>query len=136
MDATWDPAVAERAIGLSRGERGRVMGIRSAAGRALLLLGFVVACASPVSLTSLPDDHAASAHAQEAPMAHPGALLLAGAEEPTSTASDAPPSTPAPAGSGAAAQAAYHCPMHPDVTSAVPGHCPICGMALVKAPDR
>ena len=26
----------------------------------------------------------------------------------------------------------YYCPMHPTVTSHAPGHCPICGMTLVK----
>jgi hypothetical protein len=34
------------------------------------------------------------------------------------------------AGEGAAARAGYVCPMHPAVTSALPGTCPICGMAL------
>jgi membrane fusion protein, copper/silver efflux system len=32
-----------------------------------------------------------------------------------------------------AAPASYYCPMHPTYTSAVPGDCPICGMALVLA---
>lgn len=30
----------------------------------------------------------------------------------------------------AAASAAYACPMHPEVTSSVPGQCPKCGMNL------
>jgi hypothetical protein len=34
----------------------------------------------------------------------------------------------------AAAQRRYACPMHREVTSAVPGHCPICGMALSELP--
>lgn len=29
---------------------------------------------------------------------------------------------------------AYTCPMHPHVSSATPGQCPTCGMALVPAP--
>lgn len=31
------------------------------------------------------------------------------------------------------ADATYVCPMHPDITSATPGECPICGMALVAS---
>ena len=33
---------------------------------------------------------------------------------------------------GASGETMYTCPMHPEVTSATPGTCPKCGMALVK----
>ena len=33
---------------------------------------------------------------------------------------------------GASEETIYTCPMHPEVTSAKPGECPKCGMALVK----
>lgn len=32
----------------------------------------------------------------------------------------------------AAAEVEYYCPMHPHIRQAMPGHCPICGMALVE----
>lgn len=32
--------------------------------------------------------------------------------------------------------AVYYCPMHPSVVSDRPGHCPICGMTLVKRTDH
>lgn len=35
-------------------------------------------------------------------------------------------------GHGDHADVVYACPMHPEVTSATPGTCPKCGMALVK----
>jgi multidrug efflux pump subunit AcrA (membrane-fusion protein) len=40
-------------------------------------------------------------------------------------------------GAKPAAQALYHCPMHPEYTSDRPGDCPICGMSLtrIKAKD-
>ncbi len=31
------------------------------------------------------------------------------------------------------AQAAYHCPMHPNVTSDKPGDCPVCNMKLIPS---
>lgn len=34
---------------------------------------------------------------------------------------------PGPTGSGS-----YTCPMHPEVSRAEPGKCPICGMTLVR----
>jgi uncharacterized protein len=37
-----------------------------------------------------------------------------------------------PAGTGEAEGGDYVCPMHPEVRSAEPGTCPICGMALVR----
>src|SRR5262245_6704856 len=42
--------------------------------------------------------------------------------------------TPAPASEApAAAQALYHCPMHPQMTSDHPADCPICGMRMVPS---
>jgi hypothetical protein len=43
------------------------------------------------------------------------------------------PADPVRAGSPAAGAIAFVCPMHPDYTLEVPGSCPRCGMALVKA---
>jgi hypothetical protein len=36
----------------------------------------------------------------------------------------------------APAKELYHCPMHPDYVAAEPGTCPICGMELVRIPDK
>lgn len=77
--------------------------------------------------------------------------VISAAAALTSCTAAPPPATPAPAatatvpaepvashshegaGTGAAASAAaYTCPMHPDVKSAVPAKCPKCGMDLVS----
>lgn len=50
---------------------------------------------------------------------------------------NAPESVDAPAAPAAAPDAGhvvYTCPMHPEVTSDHPGHCPKCGMTLVPRP--
>src|SRR5947207_1497423 len=49
---------------------------------------------------------------------------LAGAQAPDGTTREA---------TSAAGPTAFVCPMHPDYTLEVPGRCPRCGMALVKA---
>jgi len=48
---------------------------------------------------------------------------------PAPAASPAPAATPKPR---PVAKAAYHCPMHPEVTSDKPGSCHLCGMDLVR----
>jgi hypothetical protein len=63
-------------------------------------------------------------------------LLLAvglGAQGPPASTATSPQS-PFGGPPGAAGAAAYVCPMHPDVMSAVPGTCPRCRMELVAAP--
>lgn len=52
----------------------------------------------------------------------PAAVSVAEAARAAGGESAAPP----------AADGVYVCPMHPEVTSAAPGECPRCGMALVK----
>jgi len=42
---------------------------------------------------------------------------------------------PSPATAMSAERALYHCPMHPQIVSDAPGHCPICQMSLVKSDD-
>lgn len=59
------------------------------------------------------------------------ALAVACSKKPAQTASTATAKN-AGAEVHAAAHDVYYCPMHPTVTSDKPGHCPICGMSLVK----
>lgn len=72
------------------------------------------------------DMHAQHAHDDHAAQAGHTAGETASAQLPASTrAASALPGTETPAAS------LYVCPMHPQITSATPGSCPICGMALV-----
>jgi Heavy metal binding domain len=48
-------------------------------------------------------------------------------------AGSAPAGQPTYATDAGSSSAVYTCPMHPEVTSAVPGRCPKCGMNLVPA---
>ena len=67
--------------------------------------------------------------AAESPVLDMAAMLVT-----RDAAPQAPPApTPAPAASdaGTPSTAVYTCPMHPEVTSPAPGHCPKCGMTLV-----
>ena len=55
-------------------------------------------------------------------------------EEPESFLGNATPKSPS---HGAAQDAVYICPMHPEVKQVGPGTCPICGMALEpKSPSK
>jgi Cu(I)/Ag(I) efflux system membrane fusion protein len=55
--------------------------------------------------------------------------------EPRREAPSSAPSTPAPSATPAGAvEQDFTCPMHPEVHSPGPGHCPKCGMDLVPAP--
>jgi hypothetical protein len=64
-----------------------------------------------------------------------GVFLIA-AEARISTASKYWDSPEAPAAPSAAPATVYSCPMHPEVTSPVPGKCPKCGMALQPTRNR
>ncbi len=58
-------------------------------------------------------------------------LSACAGDEPVAVAQDVKPTTSAVALPNAAQAALYVCPMHPHITSPVPGSCPICGMTLV-----
>ena len=47
-------------------------------------------------------------------------------------AKPAPSSGEKPAAARKSAEAAYTCPMHPQINEPKPGNCPICGMTLIK----
>ena len=87
--------------------------MRAAGFAALALLGVGVACANG----RLPPLAANDPRNPSAP-------------EPPPPASVADVVPPAPS----ASPSMYRCPMHPEVTSAVPGTCPKCGMTLVPVP--
>ncbi len=74
-------------------------------------------------------DHEHASHQSDAQQAgsstdhaHHGQVLAAAQATPAATATLALPDAPA---------ALYVCPMHPQIRSAEPGRCPICGMQLV-----
>lgn len=86
----------------------------------------LASCASvPAPVTRSPESPAHPAAPEAAtPPASPELMGKASAL-PDAHGSHATPSTAPTAG------AVYTCPMHADVTSATPGTCPVCGMALV-----
>jgi hypothetical protein len=93
---------------------------------AVLLSLALIGCAGQ-SVGPVGVDHPANSDAPAAPpLARSNTLALQ---------SDPEPSDP-PAPASAAGAVAYACPMHPKVTSSVPGKCPICGMALKPAGAR
>jgi hypothetical protein len=105
---------------------------------ALLSIG---GCASSYREPPLSADHPASPVAAEAPApARSRTLDLASAEPAGAWTGEghgaAERTEPAPAADGGGADAAYACPMHPEVTADKPDErCPKCGMKLKKLPD-
>lgn len=98
----------------------------------LVCCALLTGCATDYRPAHLASDHPANIHAEEAPRA--GARHLAAndtltaktkarlaADIKTKAASSAPKTS-----------GVYACPMHPEVHSDKPGHCPKCGMTLVK----
>jgi hypothetical protein len=86
------------------------------------------ACASASgSFVPLDATHPASSEAPEIPVLDPSASLRAGSGGAPAAL---PPESGAEAGNPPA-EGALVCPMHPEVSSDVPGRCPKCGMALV-----
>jgi hypothetical protein len=79
--------------------------------------------------------HPANPAASEAPVPPESATLRNAAPNPSLTEQDELPMTghgPHHRRGQAATEAPYRCPMHPDVRSDKPGHCPMCGMQLKK----
>lgn len=82
--------------------------------------------AAPISIHEAAKDSQAGGHAGYGTTApathqHPGSADPHAAHQTQGTNHPAPQT-----------ETLYVCPMHPDVTSAAPGRCPKCGMALVK----
>jgi hypothetical protein len=98
----------------------------------LLLLLATLSCSSAPPLPPLDEHSPANPQAAEAPLPRASRAF-------ESLDDDTPPSG---AGHehghehGHALEGAYVCPMHEDVVSDTPGHCPRCRMALVKRPVK
>ena len=99
---------------------------------------FVGACAGdPLPLSRAADDPS-NPNAQEAAIGD-AALLLRAPSAGTATVPSSPSSSHAnhvhqastPDAGVASADTIYTCPMHPEIRSDAPGHCPKCGMTLI-----
>ena len=113
----------------------------------LTLLG----CAGSIRPQALQPDHPASAEAPEAPTEAPP-LTLRGRPPVLPPAGEADPSDPhrhhQPASgdvertqvprkeSSTEEIVIYTCPMHAEVHEPVPGHCPKCGMKLIREREK
>src|SRR5262245_12335774 len=92
----------------------------------LTISALVAGCASASgSFAPLGSNHPASPQAPEIPITDPAALLRS---DGSGAAEARPPST---AEGGVPSPGAFVCPMHAEVSSDQPGHCPKCGMTLV-----
>jgi hypothetical protein len=92
----------------------------------LVLIASSLACASEPKVFALPTDHPAS------PLTHNPKL-----RSPSDIIDFAATSTPARGADTPSSQSDfYSCPMHPKVQQSEPGHCPECGMTLVKASEH
>ena len=114
----------------------------------LILPLLVMGCTAPVEPAPLSPGHPASPQALEAEAPARSQTLSFQAVPPSPA--EARAEHIGHAGHGMAArngsapaatrpattQAAYVCPMHPEVTSAQPGKCPQCGMNLVPSGEK
>jgi hypothetical protein len=98
----------------------------------LFLVLAIAGCAAPSARSSsaVGPDHPASAQAQEAPLPGISGSLEQGGASPSAQGD---PVASHEHGEPAQKPTRYACPMHPEVVSASPGECPICGMDLEPA---
>ena len=117
--------------------------------RAWLLLGMTMAAGCVNSELEVPANHPGHPQARSGKIQSATALSSAyalravGSEQPdanTPAANDEHSdhqhgAQPAKPSESAPANAAYTCPMHPEIVRKEPGKCPICGMKLVPKKD-
>ena len=96
-------------------------------GAVIVTVLMVAGCSGPRAAPPSAVRDPASPEAAGGPMPVLSGVL----DAPSTSSAAALATTTAPA-----AEAAYVCPMHPQVTAAGPGQCPICHMALVPRPGN